>query len=276
MRGHIQKRGKTSYRISISLGKGPDGKYRYYRETVRGNKENAERRLAELLLKYSTEDLAHVGDLTVDQLLDRWLEDLVKTNMEPNTYDFYSTTADYIRPELGHCEARKLHSLTIQTFYSKLQRKGGKDKSGLSPTTVRHVHSTLSACLNYGKQHGIILSNPCEKATPPEPADYVPVVWTAEEMVRVLDVCDTEQYGIYVMLVLYTGLRINEALALRWKNVDLKRRVIHVVEAIKGFPVGKQPIIGRPKTKAGIRQVPFSPVLAEALGPSKPRELPWS
>lgn len=272
MRGHIQKRGKNSWRICISLGKGPDGKYKYYYETVRGDKARAEKRQAELLLELQAGELQRVERMTVKQLLNRWMSDYVEANKTPNTIDFYRGNAAYIEKYLGHVEVQKLHSMAIQRMYATLLKEGGKDGQGLSPTTVGHVHSTLSACLNYGKTHGVLRSNPCESVSPPKPADYVPTIWTAEEMVRVLDVCHTERYGIYVVLVLYTGLRINEALALRWANVDLKRRKIAVVEAIKKFPRGKPPIVGKPKSKRGMRVVSFSADLAKALKEHKARQ----
>lgn len=90
-------------------------------------------------------------------------------------------------------------------------------------------------------------------------------MWDAEQVKRVLAAADEMRYGIYAKLILYTGLRANEALALRWSNVDLDKRVITVAEAVKDRPGGKPTVVGQPKTASGIRTVPFSPVLAEAL-----------
>ena len=45
MRGHIEKRGKNSYSIAISMGKDNTGKYKYQWVTVKGTKKDAEKRL---------------------------------------------------------------------------------------------------------------------------------------------------------------------------------------------------------------------------------------
>lgn len=52
MRGCVQRRSKGSWRIAIDCGRDPaTGRRRQHFETVRGNKANAQRRLAELLLE---------------------------------------------------------------------------------------------------------------------------------------------------------------------------------------------------------------------------------
>jgi integrase len=66
------------------------------------------------------------------------------------------------------------------------------------------------------------------------------------------------------MVSLFTGLRIGEALALRWGHVDLDRKVIQVREAIeetKSYGIRIKP----PKTKAGRRDVTLPDVLVDVL-----------
>lgn len=60
-----------------------------------------------------------------------------------------------------------------------------------------------------------------------------------------------------------TGLRRGELLALRWRNVDLERGVIHVEEAL--IRVGRQYGVSKPNTKKGIRDVPIPSVVVSAL-----------
>jgi integrase len=160
---------------------------------------------------------------------------------------------------------QKLQSITIQQLLAQLLKKGGEDEQGLSPSTVAHVHSTLSACFSYGVKHGLLKNNPCQAVTPPRVPKKTPKVWDAEQTKRVLAVADDIHYGIYAQLVLYTGLRVNEALALRWSNVDLDKNIITVVDAIKGREKGKAAIIGAPKTDSGLRSIPFSPALNKIL-----------
>ncbi|MGI6532618.1 MAG: hypothetical protein ACOX29_09345 [Bacillota bacterium] len=53
LRGTIYKRGKDSYRVQLSLGRNPEGKYDIKRETIRGTKQDA----IELLTRWNVEYL---------------------------------------------------------------------------------------------------------------------------------------------------------------------------------------------------------------------------
>ncbi|WP_240610896.1 Arm DNA-binding domain-containing protein [Ammonifex thiophilus] len=51
MRGHVRRRGKDSWQVIVYLGKDDTGKKVYRSQTVRGTRQDAERALAELLVK---------------------------------------------------------------------------------------------------------------------------------------------------------------------------------------------------------------------------------
>lgn len=73
------------------------------------------------------------------------------------------------------------------------------------------------------------------------------------------------KYGILPLLMLYTGLRRGEAVALRWKDIDFERGIITVSQA--AVYIGNRTTqIGDTKTKAGHRKLPLLPILREQLG----------
>jgi len=90
MRGSIIKRSKNSYRIAVSLGKGPEGKYKQYFETVRGNKRHADNRLSELLTTLHNGTFVKPGKLTVADYLEQWLKDYAYPNLSPRTAEGYA------------------------------------------------------------------------------------------------------------------------------------------------------------------------------------------
>ncbi|WP_041458806.1 hypothetical protein [Ammonifex degensii] len=51
MRGHVRRRGKDSWQLIVYLGKDENGKKLYRSQTVRGTRQDAERALAELLVR---------------------------------------------------------------------------------------------------------------------------------------------------------------------------------------------------------------------------------
>ena len=67
-------------------------------------------------------------------------------------------------------------------------------------------------------------------------------------------------------LLMFTGMRRGEVLALRWEDIDTDAGYIHVRRNVTHCN-GNQPIIGTPKTKSGKRDIPLDPFVLEALSP---------
>lgn len=83
---------------------------------------------------------------------------------------------------------------------------------------------------------------------------------TDREREMILRTADNHPAGLYVRIILYAGLRPGEVAALRWSDIDLKKRVIHVRRALK-----RDDTVGPPKSAAGIRDVPIPDQLCTAL-----------
>ncbi len=74
-----------------------------------------------------------------------------------------------------------------------------------------------------------------------------------------------DDFGLFAFFLLHTGLRPGELLGLRWEDVDLDARLIHVRRAVS-YP-SNQPLIKDPKTEAGTRDVILLDALAAKLTP---------
>ena len=68
----------------------------------------------------------------------------------------------------------------------------------------------------------------------------------------------------FTLLLVLTGLRVGELLALRWGSVDLKTRLLPVVETVYDGHFDK------PKTKRGMRTIPIGAETAEILTVLRP------
>lgn len=79
----------------------------------------------------------------------------------------------------------------------------------------------------------------------------------------------TKNSFILAPLILYTGTRVGEAMALQFQDIDFKNKIIHIKKSIDH--IGNKPIISSTKTENGIRDVPLLPQL-ESLLPKKYRK----
>lgn len=86
---------------------------------------------------------------------------------------------------------------------------------------------------------------------------------TEKQMQTILDGLDAP-FGLFAFLLLCTGLRKSEALALNWSDVDLKADLIHVTKSLD-YTNGSKPKYKTPKTAAGFRDVPIIRILHDAL-----------
>ena len=87
-----------------------------------------------------------------------------------------------------------------------------------------------------------IESNPCRKLDNPKGEKSKTEFWTVEELDKVLKTFDQtvyEERQFYTAIWLYfmTGMRVSEGLSLKWSDIDLKNKVIHIQSTlnIKGM-----------------------------------------
>ena len=161
MRGHIQQRGKTSWRVKAYVGRDADGVRRYVERTIRGTLREAERELSRLLVEVDEGRHAAAAPITFGELLDRWL-DVKRRLVEPKTIESYEwVNRNYVRPSLGERKVASLRPVDLDGLYSDLHRRG------LSARTVRICHTVIRQALEQARRWGLIARNPAVDATPP-------------------------------------------------------------------------------------------------------------
>ncbi|MDQ6927677.1 MAG: site-specific integrase [Actinomycetota bacterium] len=171
--------------------------------------------------------------LTVDELLDLYLDGIdadgrlsVKTR-----FDYRNQADKFVRPLLGARKVRDITPEVVLAWQRKLL-KGGAVKTGkpLAPNTVRLARAPLAGAMKLAVSTGVIAVNPLVAAPRPRAAQTIPRHWTPEQAREFLGLMEGDRtYPIWAFL-LGSGLRIGELVWLRWANVDLERRQVHIVE----------------------------------------------
>lgn len=255
MRGHIRRKGKHSWQITLDAGTGPDGKRHRYFETVKSSrKSDAQRRLNELLVSLEKGVYAPPGRLTLAEHLHNWLTGYVKSNCSVRTHDGYeSIVKNHLIPNLGHVQLKHLHQQIIQFYYGKAIEK-------LSPRTVAKHHRLLSQALKYAVRQGYLSRNPCDLVDPPVWKGKVMRTLTPTEVEVLLDTAKDNYYYPVIYTAVSTGLRQAELLGLRWRDIDLDMLSISVSQVLykrRGICQFKEP-----KTSHSRRRVAMTPKLA--------------
>jgi integrase len=141
MRGHVQQRGKNSWRIKVFVGRDAAGVRRYLEKTVRGTRKEAEREVVRVVVE--VDEGRHVASAPIEfgELLDRWL-DVKRRMVEASTLSSYEWIArTHIRPTLGSRKVASLRPIDLDGLYAELHRRG------LSARIVRICHTVMRQSL---------------------------------------------------------------------------------------------------------------------------------
>jgi integrase len=243
--GHIRQRSSGSFEIRYSLGTDPaTGKRRMATATVKGNRRAAEKELRRLLRTLDTGEHVDPTRMTVRGWLTAWLA-TVREEVSPKTHERYSEIVDnFLVPELGALPIAKLTAGHIQTAYTKWATEGRRDgKMGaLSPRTRRHIHRIFNCALARAVEQQVLARNPCDafRKRLPKVERREMVTLSPEQSAYLLEGIEHTRFYWPVLLALSTGMRRGETLAVRWKNVDVERGTLRVMESLE-------------QTKSGIR-----------------------
>jgi len=110
----------------------------------------------------------------------------------------------------------------------------------------------------------LIGRNVAKRVKLPHIERYEPQKLMVKQAIRLLEAARGSRLEALLLLALTTGMRRGELLALRWSDVDLDSRVLHVLRTMN-FIGGLGYVEGEPKTRAGRRDIVLPDVAVEAL-----------
>lgn len=196
----------------------PDGS----RKTVgRAKTEAAARKLLETAKRGERELAVRQASVTTADYLADWLE-RQRTYLEPSWWvRVESLLRLHITPALGRWPLRDLAPAHLARLYA--------DKSKtLSPQTVHHIHAILHRALGEAVRWGMVECNVAGLVDAPKVRRVTPRTLTEDETGRFLTALQSDPYRPLWLLLLATGMREGEALALRWGDIDLDAGAVTV------------------------------------------------
>src|SRR6266568_2773567 len=241
--GHIRRRSPGSWELRYSLGTDPaTGRRRIVTTTFSGDRKAAERELRHLLRTLDTGEHVDPTRLTVRAWLTHWL-DTVRQEVSPKSHERYAEIINnFLTPALGNLPLTKLAPSHIQEAYNSWAVGGRRDgkSGGLSPLTRRYIHTILRSALTRAVEQQLLSRNPADafKKRLPKVEHQEFMTLTADQSARLLGRITPARLYWPVLLALATGMRRGEILALRWKNVDLERGTVRVVESLEQTKLG--------------------------------------
>lgn len=139
---------------------------------------------------------------------------------------------------------------------------------GYATNTIKNILGLVKTSCKNGVHDGDIYLNPFDFKLDFLPPKNTRQALTKEEQDNILGFLGANQkyelYYYHVVALIETGLRIGEFGGLIEQDIDMKNRIIHVRRQVQGFHL-KELYVSKPKTDAGIRDIPMSNAAYEAF-----------
>jgi integrase len=170
----------------------------------------------------------------------------------------------------------------LNTLYAALLADGRKDHAGggLSPRTVRYIHTIIHRALKDAVKWGRLARNPADAADPPKAAAASrpeSVTWSADQLRTFLEETrGSRHWTAYLLLwtayllLATTGLRRGECLGLRWSDLDLDGARTSIRQTV--IAVKHTAMLGTPKTAKGRGTVTLDSGTVAALREHRKRQ----
>lgn len=182
------------------------------------------------------------------------------------TRQYYQYALDHhLYPAFGDTPLPEIAAAQLKAFFLE------KQKSGLSHSTLTGIYVTCNQLMEMAELDETIPYNILNKVPRPrqkkdDAKRSEPPRFTEEEVKRIKECLKQEplKWQALVLILLGTGMRRGEVCALTWDKIDFDNMTIKVDGNMIYIP-DKGVMSGKPKTKAGNRDVPMSVEIANVL-----------
>jgi integrase len=168
--------------------------------------------------------------------------------INPHTYSTYAAAFKAFKKHLG--ENRMLTGITTLM----LQEAVNKLADDIEKSTIQLYFQKLNVAMKYACKPSIryLINNPCEDVILSKPDFKEKPIWDENQSKQFICFWETLRlrYDALFVLLLDTGARIGEILALRWADVDLEKGEIHIAKTAL-----RRGDDGSPKSRRSIRKV---------------------
>lgn len=260
----IRRRGPNRYLIVIYLGRDADGKRIRKSETFYGTRHQAELRGAELEVRYKRPAGPRASAMRLEQYLQKWLLEVEGTVAE-RTWETYEWHVRRLIPLVGHLPLYGLSAMELQETMRGMEG---------APATIKNIQGTLKTALRQAVAWDLIPSDPTLGLRYRRVPRKSRRVLQPGELDAVLEAARGYKHYPVLRLLAGTGMRLGEALGLKWSDMDLERGIATIRRSVDTRKRCFKPE-DDPKTETSLRTVELdleTVILLSALKQDRMRE----
>jgi integrase len=195
--------------------------------------------------------------MTIQTLHDLYLEDM-KDRVKGSTY--YNKKKIFKNHILPYFKDVPVNEITASDVRKWQQALFGKE---LSPYYLKMIHGAFSTLFNYAIKYYHLHSNPCNLAGSIGKYTSSLNFWTYDEYKKIISHISDIRYYTALQVLFYSGMRVNEMLALTYGDIDFKNNTISVNKTIVRTEEGIK--LDTPKTEKSNRIITMPTTIMEEL-----------
>lgn len=191
-----------------------------------------------------------------------WLAYILPQVKASSGKKYANLIASYVIPEIGNTSVCDVTETLLIERCNNLLTNGGEKHTGLSPKTVGDVLSVTRRILNFARSKGIQTQCTGKEL----------VIKQAPKEMKILSLSEQERLYLYlvehpsprnlgILLCLFTGLRLGEICALRWEDISLRERTLHVHQTMQRIQIEGEKktmiLVTTPKSPCSNRLIPI-------------------
>lgn len=253
------KNGTWEYRIRYKDR--IQNKYREKSKSGFKTKKEAQIAAAQVELEIEQYGFSENGNEVFKNYIEQWLEIYKKPHVKEITYSVQERNVRLnMIPRWGNYKLKEITRSEYQKWINELREH-------YSEGTVRRIHSIMNSAMNDAvHEFRVLRENPILRISIPKDKlnNKELKYFTVEQLDKFLNEVKKPvkkakykysiQYYVLFTLLARTGLRIGEALALTWDDVDLDEGLVSVNKTLV-YPINSKPYLSTPKSKASVRTI---------------------
>ena len=260
-----------------SITVGYDDKGQQKKKTVYGNSQTeVAKKLAEVSGRIKSNSYELVESKNFGELMTDWLLVFKKSSVTGRTFEgIMRNFRLHIEPQIGNMKIYDIDTFVIQKVINKLIDEK------YSNNTIKKNKHMISQFFEYAIDNKWVSVNPTlkvqirtkdkatnkkekYKALPPE---------IRTKFLEALNKDDANFIKSLCVCLMFSGLRIGEALAIKWQNIDFENKTLKIKQAItqiskfdsEGNVINRVTVVGDTKKTCSVREIPVADIVIETL-----------
>lgn len=194
-----------------------------------GSLQEAKKRKAQIEYEQENNTFIVPSAKTLRELLDEYMSTYGVNTWAMSTYDTNSAVIrNYVNPVIGDMKLENITPRVMDQYYRNLLSMKAVVTNCKHPSseyvtakTVRQIHKVLRTAFGQAVKWELMDRNPVEHATLPKCEKVERKIWTGEDLMRAIEVCEDDDLYLAINLAFSCSLRLGEMLALTWDCVDV-------------------------------------------------------